>query len=127
MTFFEPRNISAARRARERSSQPLGPAIVISLVGETQLRFPHIYVDPGRRYDYSAVRHAQCLIATRPGVNASQALAEVFAEAERGFFCSGFPYLVDVEGESLAHVWSISPVQYRPHHPGSRTWAACFG
>ena len=124
---YPPRNIAAAREHIERSDKPMGPAIVISLVGQTSLRFPHVFVDPGRSYDFSDLALAQCVIATKPGVDSGRTIAEVFEAAERGFFCSGFPLVADVEERAVAHVWSIRPLQFRAHKPDSRTWAACFG
>lgn len=123
---YPPRNIAAARSAVERSDKPLGPAIVVSLVGETSLPWPHVFVDAGRSYDYADLRHAQCVIATAPGVDTARAIAEVYAEAQRGYFSSGFPTLVDVERQAVMHVWSVAPLRFRQHQPGSRTWAACF-
>jgi hypothetical protein len=127
MTSYPPRNITAARRAVERSDKPLGPAVVISLVGETHMRWPHIFVDAARSYDYSELRHAQCVIATAPGVDTGRTIAEVYQAMQEGYFSSGFPTLVDVERQAVMHVYSISPLQVREHPPGSRTWAACFG
>lgn len=124
---FEPRNIGAARNARERSSAPFGPAIVISLVGDTQLRWPHVYVDPGRSYDYAGVRHSQCVIATKPGVSSGRTIAEVYAQLERDYLCTGFPLLVDVEREAVWHVRRIKPLEVAEHRSGSKAWAACFG
>jgi hypothetical protein len=121
-----PRNIAAARRRIEQCDLPLGPAVVVSLVGETHMRWPHVFVDPGRSYDFSDLRHAQCVIATKPGVDTGRTIAEVYSAMQEGYFSSGFPALVDVERQAVMHVYSISPLQVREHPPGSRTWAACF-
>lgn len=123
---YPPRNIAAARRVVERANPEIGAPVVISLVGETGMRWPHVFVDPGRSYDYGELRYAICVIATRPGINTALTIAEVYAEAERGFLSSGFPLLVDVENQAVMHVRTVSPLHVRQYEPGSRTWAACF-
>lgn len=124
---FEPRNIGAARRHVHEHGPGSFPAIVVSLIGETGMRFTHVYVDPGRSYDYSGVQYAQCVIATKPGVDSGRAIAEVFDRMQRDYFCSGLLMLADVEREEVVKIDSIKPLRARSIPRGSKVWAACFG
>lgn len=127
MTPSPPRNLGALLRYRQRHDGARGHHVVASLVGETDLPWPHVYVDPGRSHDYSALERMHVVIATRPGVDAGRTIAEVFTMVdELSFFEPGYPTLVDIEDKHVAHVWRAAPLEVVQIRQGTPGWLAYF-
>ena len=92
-----PRN---AARLMQTGLKP-GGSVIVSFVGETKHRFPHVFADSGRRYDWHFLAGSIVAIFVRPGVDAGHAIDAIF----RG--CNpmlSYPALVDIERRQVAYI-----------------------
>lgn len=125
---YPPRNIGALQRYRLRHEGAEGHSVVVSLCGDTQLPWPHVYVEPDRSCDYSELKRMHVVIATKPGIDCRRTIAEVFHMVEEvSCFHPGYPVLVDVEQQHVAHICFIDPLKVWQIRPGTEGWLPYFG
>lgn len=113
-----PRNLRAAETARER-----GVPLVISFVGDTEWPNPTVYVDGGKRYDWSFMRGLDTIIAVRPGIDSLDAVRQILAHTDT---LKGLPVVIDVEHQEVACVIEGPPVQLWQVRRGSVLWQQYF-
>lgn len=111
-----PRNAKAIANIEE------GDTFVVSLVGETPIAGPHVYVDPGKRYDWRFAAGLQAVIVTRPGIKAAQLMADLYQASQP------YPTLVDFDRKVVASIVEkcSGGLQLWPRRRGSESWRALF-
>lgn len=118
-----PRNAAALRKAREAGDAKIGDQVVLSFVDRTELGFPHLFVDPGRRYDLRCVTGLFATVATRPGIDARKLIEDLCVLTQ--------PYvtLMDVERQVVASVVDGAGGAFKlwPRRRGGEAWRAYFG
>ena len=117
-TAPQPRNMRAVDHARERDVP-----LVISFVGDTEWPNPTVYVDGGKRYDWSFVRGLDTIIAVRPGIDSLEAVRQILAHTDT---FKGLPVVIDVEHQEVACVIEGPPVQLWQVRRGSVLWQQYF-
>lgn len=120
---YEPRNVAAVKQALSdgRLSREDG-TLCASFVDRTPLRVPHVFVSPGRSYDWRFAVGMRFWIATRPGVDISGVLRDLFEVS------LGYVGLVDVERLVVADVAAgARGLKLYPYRRGSQQWEAVFG
>jgi len=93
-----PRN--AARLMQAGGLKP-GGSLIVSFVGETKHRFPHVFADSGRRYDWEFSAGSIVAIFVRPGVDAAHAIDAIFRCCNPML---SYPALVDIERRQVAYI-----------------------
>jgi len=135
--LYPPRNAGAADRARAE-----GVPLVVSFVGDTPYRFPTVFCDPGRRYDWSFLGprildpefkpeeyrggpHLQVIVAVMLGMDVAAALAEILARCD----CSvAYPALAILDRRELAFIVHRpgGGAQLWPVRSGTELWQQYF-
>lgn len=117
-----PRNAKALGEARARGELGAG-LFVASFVGPTRLAAPHVFVDPGKRYDWRDASGMHAIVAVRPGINARQILQDLAAIT--------LPYLtlVDFDRQTVGSVVDKPGGGFKlwPRRRGSPAWLEVFG
>jgi hypothetical protein len=118
-----PRNAASVQAAWDDGRLTLGGHVAVSLVGDSPLRMPTVYVDPGRRYDLRCCAGLFAFIVTTPGVDTRDVIDQLWP-----ITC---PYitLVDVERQVVASVVDRPNGSRKlwPRRRGSEPWLAVFG
>lgn len=115
---IQPRNMRAADTARERNVP-----LVVSFVGDTDWPNPTVYVDGGKRYDWSFVKGLDTIIVVRPGIDSLDAVRQILAHTDT---LKGLPVVIDVEHQEVACVIEGPPVQLWQVRRGSVLWQQYF-
>jgi hypothetical protein len=118
-----PRNTRAIEQLRADGQLPPWSPIVVTFIGTTDLIAPHLYVDPGKRYDWTVARELYCTIVVRPGIDASNAIKALYDMARPGFK----PALVDFESKVVG--WATpAGLEVNPwQREGGSEWKNLFG
>lgn len=99
-TLPMPRNArsGAVDQAREKDI-----SLVISLVGSTGFANPHVFIDPGQRYDWSflGTGHLHCLVATRRGIDSMEAVRAAWSVCQP---IKAYPTLIDIEQQEVSFI-----------------------
>jgi hypothetical protein len=114
-----PRNAQAIVRARLEGSRPADP-VVVSYVGDTGWRNPHVFADAGQRYDWRFLLDLEVLIVVAKGVDVRQALLDIFAVARL------YPTLIDLEQRQAGSVIDAAPLRVWPFTPRHPAWKELF-
>lgn len=123
MTLYPPRKHWLADKVRKSSNH----TIVVSLVGETPLPWPHVYADPGRAHDWSCLAGLHVVIATRPGVNAAHAIVGTFRLWDTAMSSTApYPTLVDIQRREVFHICNTRPTHWLRVREGARSWHEFF-
>ena len=117
-----PRNAQSIIEARELGEIVDRDSFVVSLVGSTSIQAPHVFVDPGRRYDWRFARGLHANIVTRPGIDARAVMEDLRDLAGPGMA----PYLIDFDSRLVATVVCNRPLTVWPERPGSPVWVTLF-
>ncbi len=115
--LFPPRNAAAVGRLEP------GSMFVASLVDRTGLPDPHVFLDAGRRYDWSWARDLFCLLVVQPGVKLERhLLRDLFTHTAL------YPTLVDFDRQVLASVVDTTGGRLKlwPRRRGSEPWKLVF-
>jgi hypothetical protein len=125
----KPRNLAALLQYRHKHNGAHAHTVVVSLIGETSLRWPHVYAEPGLPHDWSDLDELHCVIATRPYVDARHTIAGLWRMAsELNFMAPGYPTLADMDRQQAMHVCEIAPaMRFIQVKHGSREWQTYFG
>ncbi len=118
-----PRNASSIKAAREAGRLDFGGSVAVSLIGDTPLRMPHIYIDPGKRYDFRCMTGLFAFIVTKPGLDSKTAIDQLWPITQK------YITLVDVERQVVASVVDTTNGGRKlwPRRKGSEPWLAIFG
>lgn len=107
------------RNAKVLDGLEKGSSVVVSFVGDTDYKHPHVYADPGRDYNWRFAEHVRTVIVVRPGLDVLRALVAIFeAEARSGWY----PTLVDIEAKTVGSIVDGQPIKLWPKREGCETW-----
>lgn len=122
-TSTPPRNAAAIVEARKRGDLRYGDCIVASFVGSTSLAEPHVFVDPGKRYDWRFAEDLHVTIVVKPGIDAAQTIADICRATV------AYPSLVDFERQVAASLVPKPGGGWKPwaRPKGGESWRALFG
>jgi len=120
--LYPPRNAPAIERYRREGWLADGEGVIVSLVGDTPIDGPHVFADPGRRYDWACMRGLHAIVVTAQGLDAGRCMADLYDIAPFG----APPTLVDFAAQLLATVVSANPLVLLPERRGSSSWSALF-
>jgi hypothetical protein len=121
--LYPPRNAQAIERYRREgwlSEHDTG--VVVSFVGKTAIDAPHVFVDSGRRYDWSALAGLSAFIVVTKGVDARHAMVDLYRISEIG----RTPQLIDFDAKMMAWIVSADPLTLDPQRVGSLPWVNLF-
>lgn len=96
--------------------------VVVSYVGQTPIDAPHVFVDSGRQYDWSALAGLSAYIVVTKGIDARLAIVDLCRCSELG----KAPHLIDFEAKLLAWIVSHDPITLLPQRRGSSSWVNLF-
>ncbi len=118
-----PRNAAAIKSLRERGRLDFGGEVAVSLVGDTRLKMPHIYVDPGKKYDFRCVTGLFVYVVVKPGVDAVTAIDQLWPITQK------YITLVDVQRQIVGSIVDNPDGSRKlwPRRKGSEPWLAIFG
>ena len=118
-----PRNAAAIKAKRERGRLDFGGEIAISLVGDTRLKMPHLYADPGKQYDFRCCTGLFVYVVTRPNVDAMTTVRQLWHITQK------YITLVDVQRQIVGSIVDNpdGTLKLWPRRKGSEPWLAIFG
>jgi len=119
-----PRNAASIVELRLAGKIAAGDCIVVSFVGSTPIDAPHVFCDPGKRYDWRFARDLHATIVTQRGIDISHVNGDL---AE---MTMAYPSMVDFERQVVASIVPRSGVpgfKLWPRRRGSDAWQALFG
>lgn len=108
-----PRNAQGILDLRLRGKRPADP-LVVSFIGATDWPEPHVFCDPGVRYDWRFLLGLLVFVAVRPGLSVRDSLVDIFEVAKL------YPMLVDFENEQIAAVIDNKPLRLWKMPPRGR-------
>lgn len=117
-----PRNIKALSEARARGSTAEETSIVVSFVGPTLIAAPHVFVDPGKRYDFRLALGLPAVVVVRPGIDARLVLNDLFV------LTRPYPTLVDFDRKVVGSIVEKAGGGFKlwPRRRGSAAWCELF-
>lgn len=101
-----PANAGAIASARRGGLKPAKP-VIVSYVGQTCWDGEHVHCESGQRYDWAWSEGLQIVIATAPGIDTRDAIFGTFWPLH--FMACGYPTLIDVECQKVAHIVALIP------------------
>lgn len=118
-----PRNAASIKAMRESGRLDFGGHVAVSLVGDTPLRMPTLYVDPGKRYDFRCCTGLFAFVVTRPGIDSTTAIDQLWPITQR------YITLIDLDRQIVASVVDTTTGGRKlwPRRKGSEPWLAIFG
>lgn len=117
-----PRNVKAIHDAIDAGDLQEGDQVVVSFVGSTGLRLPHLFVDSGKRYDLRCLANLRAHVVVRQGVDATRVIEDV------SLMTLPYPNLIDFDRQVVASiVEGPAGLKLWPRQRGSESWAALFG
>lgn len=117
-----PRNLQAILDAKRTGELEEGGHVVVSFVGSTGLRLPHLFVDSGKRYDLRCLANLRAHVVVRAGVDATRVIEDV------SIMTIPYPNLIDFDRQVVASiVEGAHGLKLWPRRRGSESWAALFG
>ena len=118
-----PRNAQALVDRRRAGKLEDGAQFVVSFVDVTPLQLPHVFVTPGKQYDWRFAANMHATIAAKRGTDFREVLHGLVAMAQP------YPNLIDFESKTLASIVEKAGGGFKlwPRARGSAPWHAVFG
>lgn len=97
--------------------------MIVSFVGSTGYRHPHVFADSACRYDWGCLKGLHAVMVIRPGIDVGHAMVAIFETAE---LMHSYPAVVDIDQQHLAFLVGSQPLQLWPVKPDTELWRDYF-